>query len=280
MQVGCIIEVEKDVATILRENGQDLASVGGIVWSHWHFDHVGDPNTFPQSTDIIVGSGFKSHHLPVFPTVPESRVDERAWIGRALNKIDFRKEGQGLKIGKFDAIDLYGDGSFYLLDTPGHGFGHISGLARTTVDPPTFIFMGGDVAHHGGQFRPNKYVPLPGEIDPNPLEHALTQPPAKCPVEMFLSIHPKKSRTLPFFNPTAAEGRRHLSASEATHSIEKMIEFDVYDNIFPVISHDNSLISVVDLYPRPANDWQKKGWKDISRWGFLREFIPGISQGG
>jgi hypothetical protein len=33
------LHIEKDVATILRENGQSLDEVGGIVWSHWHFDH-------------------------------------------------------------------------------------------------------------------------------------------------------------------------------------------------------------------------------------------------
>ena len=53
------LHVEKDVATILRENGQDLKDIGGIVWSHWHFDHTGNPATFPSSTDLIVGPGFK-----------------------------------------------------------------------------------------------------------------------------------------------------------------------------------------------------------------------------
>lgn len=31
------VRVEKDVATILRENGVKLEDVGGIIWSHWHF---------------------------------------------------------------------------------------------------------------------------------------------------------------------------------------------------------------------------------------------------
>ncbi|KAH7028442.1 metallo-beta-lactamase superfamily protein [Macrophomina phaseolina] len=274
-QAGCKIEVEKDVATILRENGQALTDVGGIVWSHWHFDHVGDPGTFPSTTDVIVGPGFKSHHVPAFPTIAHSQVDERAWKGRKLREIDFAADGRGLKIGRFEAFDLYGDGSFYLLNTPGHTIGHMSALARTTVDPPTFIFMGGDIAHHGGEFRPTEYIPLPREISPNPLKHALLRPPPTCPGDIFVSIHPKKSRTEPFFNPTTAEGGWHLSAAEATHSIEKMIEFDAYDNIFPVIAHDNSLLDVVDFYPKTANDWLAKGWKDKSRWEFLSSFDPG-----
>ena len=87
----------------------------------------------------------------------------------------------GLRIGDFGAYDFFGDGSFYLLDTPGvsslysdpnvegcpltavqHAQGHISGLARTTED--TFVFMGGDICHYGGAYRPTEYAPLPSEI--------------------------------------------------------------------------------------------------------------------
>jgi hypothetical protein len=31
------IEVEKNVVDILRENGDDPARIGGIIWSHYHF---------------------------------------------------------------------------------------------------------------------------------------------------------------------------------------------------------------------------------------------------
>ena len=48
-----------------------------------------------------------------------------------------------LCIGEFAAMDFFGDGSFYLLDTPGHTLGHMCGLARTT--PTTFILTGGEV---------------------------------------------------------------------------------------------------------------------------------------
>ncbi len=36
-QVGYGIKVDNDVAGILRENGDDPAKVGGIIWSHYHF---------------------------------------------------------------------------------------------------------------------------------------------------------------------------------------------------------------------------------------------------
>jgi glyoxylase-like metal-dependent hydrolase (beta-lactamase superfamily II) len=274
-QSGSHIEVQKDISTILEENGQSLADIGGVIWSHWHFDHAGNPALFPGTTNLIVGPGFRSAFVPAFPTVVDSQVDERAWEGRELHELNFEEEGKGLKIGKFQAIDVYGDGSFYFLNTPGHTVGHVSALARTTVDPPTFIFMGGDIAHHSGEFRPTKYMPLPQEIAPNQLTNGPRRVPHACPGEMFLAIHPKKSRTEPFFYPTTAAGGWHHCPVEATRSIDKMTEFDAYDNIFPVIAHDNSLIDIVDFYPKKANDWQSKGWKDQSRWGFLSSFDPG-----
>ncbi len=68
-----------------------------------------------------------------------------------MREIDFQEP---LTIGSFSAVDFFGDGSFYLLNSPGHAIGHMSGLARTSTNPDTFIFMGGDLCHHGGQMRP------------------------------------------------------------------------------------------------------------------------------
>ncbi|KAF2994365.1 hypothetical protein E8E13_001363 [Curvularia kusanoi] len=278
-QLGSKIEVEKDVATILRENKQSLEEVGGIIWSHWHFDHTGDPRTFPSTTDLIVGPGFKSHFVPAFPTIQDSHVDERAWEGRELRELNFEKEGNGLKIVQFQAIDFYNDGSLYLLDTPGHTIRHISALARTTADPPTFIFMGGDIAHHGGEFRPSSYMPLPQEIDLHPLSQKVFGSHPVCPGELFLSIHPNKSRTEPFFNPTTVDGAWHFCAAEAKQSIEKLTEFDAYEDIMPIIAHDNSMIGIVEFYPKTANHWRLKGWKTRSRWGFLKSFNVSAMRG-
>ena len=59
------INVEKDVATILKENHVDVdgGAIGAIVWSHHHWDHTGDPSLFPGSTELVVGPGFVKAHL-------------------------------------------------------------------------------------------------------------------------------------------------------------------------------------------------------------------------
>ncbi|EFX03459.1 metallo-beta-lactamase superfamily protein [Grosmannia clavigera kw1407] len=141
--------IEKDVADILVENGVVLNTIEAVVWSHWHFDHTGNMKTFPPSVNLIVGSGFKKGLLPGYPTNKNSHVLEADWEVRDLIELDFNTD---LKLGKFKTIDYFSDGSFYLLDTPGHAIGHTSALARVSKgfngEKDTFVFLGGDLCHH------------------------------------------------------------------------------------------------------------------------------------
>lgn len=147
---GYQIDVKQSVKEILESGGIicDDGSIEAVIWSHWHFDHTGNPAEFPASTKLVVGSGFKEKLLPGYPTNPESAILESDYSGRALEEIDFTMTN--LQIGGFPAHDYFGDGSFYLLDTPGHAVGHMCGLARVTVEPPSFVFLGGDIAHVSG----------------------------------------------------------------------------------------------------------------------------------
>jgi hypothetical protein len=49
-------------------------STEAIVWSHWHWDHIGDASKFPDSTDIVVGPGFTETFVPGWPENPDSFV--------------------------------------------------------------------------------------------------------------------------------------------------------------------------------------------------------------
>lgn len=85
--------------------------------SHHHYDHTGDPSTFPHSTDLIVGPGFKEEFTPGYPSNPESPIKDSDWEGRTLREVNF--VDSSLRLGRFRALDWFGDGSFYLLDSPG-----------------------------------------------------------------------------------------------------------------------------------------------------------------
>jgi glyoxylase-like metal-dependent hydrolase (beta-lactamase superfamily II) len=162
---GYVMNVEQSVREILEEGGFDASKSEAVVWSHWHFDHTGSPAEFETSTSLIVGPGFKKNLLPGYPANPNSSVLESDFEGRELVEL---RMVSGLKIGEMDAEDYFGDGSLYFLNSPGHAHGHICALARVTAEPPSFILMGGDAYHHGGELRPSPYLPLPQEIQPHP----------------------------------------------------------------------------------------------------------------
>ena len=74
---GWDVQVEKHVAEILEESGFNLTSIESIIWSHYHFDHIGDVATFPLTTEIVVGPGFSNAYLPAYPANPNSTLLER-----------------------------------------------------------------------------------------------------------------------------------------------------------------------------------------------------------
>lgn len=286
------VRVEKGVAYILREGVVRTEDVEGIVWrwvgllflcmilttddwpSHHHWDHTGDPSTFPPSTELIVGPGFKDALMPGFPTDPNSSIAESAYKGRTLREISF--QDSGLKIGRCSALDFFGDGSFYLLDTPGHAIGHMCGLCRTSANPDSFMFLGGDCAHHGGEIRPTPYLPLPPSLDPSPIPRVHA---GVCPGSLFASIHrlhpSERASTEPFLLPRADAA---VDVDAARESITKLGEFDGYENVFTVLAHDDSVLDVVGKFPERAYGWKEKGWREKTLWRFLRDFGPAVKE--
>ncbi|KAI1614118.1 beta-lactamase-like protein [Exophiala viscosa] len=263
------ISGEKHVADILRDEGVDLSSINSIVWSHWHWDHLGDPSTFPGSTEVVVGPGFKEAFFPGYPAKQDSPVRESDFAGRDVREISFEGK-EVLQFGQLRAVDFFGDGSFYLVDTPGHAVGHLAGLARTTRD--TFIMMGGDLCHHGGEIRPSELLPLPTEIHLSSLKHYQN---GICPGAAFEAIQKSRSRAPnePFFEPTMG-----LDIPLAIRTIKKVQEADAQDDVLFIYAHDTSMRGIVDLFPKPANDWKAKGWREMVYWKFLEDFEGALQE--
>jgi glyoxylase-like metal-dependent hydrolase (beta-lactamase superfamily II) len=206
--------------------------------------------------------------LPGYPADPKSPIRESDYSGRSLREIRFDGP-DALRIGKFPAVDYFGDGSFYLLDSPGHAIGHLCGLARTTVDPPTFVMMGGDICHYAGIFRPSKYLPVPPEITPHPYNAQSDVP--FCPGSVFDDLQHTRGRKP---TDTMYEMCFGHDIPLAQKTRDQLQELDCDGNIFVIIAHDASVRDGVDHFPLSLNGWKEKGWAQNVKWTWFRDLEP------
>lgn len=129
-----------------------------MLLAHAIVPTVGTSSDFPRSK-FVVGAG-TMHVLangagPHYPAeifnadeLPSDRTLELPPADPSTACIASKQQTshQWQQIGPFPAaIDYFGDGSLYIVDTPGHITGHVSLLART--GPQKWVFLGGDCCH-------------------------------------------------------------------------------------------------------------------------------------
>ncbi|KAK7725867.1 hypothetical protein SLS63_007859 [Diaporthe eres] len=260
-----------DIAHVLDHDASGLRvgsrDIEAVIWSHNHFDHIGDPSVFPPSTDLVVGPGVKDASWPGWPRVPDASVLDSDAAGRTVREITFSGEG-ALRIGRFAAFDYFGDGSFYLLDAPGHAVGHMCGLARVQSSPaPAFVLMGADACHHPGVLRPSPHLPLPSPA-------TIWGGPAPCPGELLHEFELGDTvRQQPFL--TLPRNMLFPNHDAALDTVCKLQELDECEDVFIIIAHDVSIRDSLSFFPETINDWRERGIKKETRWKFCADFEVG-----
>lgn len=188
--------------------------------------------------------------------------------GRELEEILFDGPNAS-RIGSFPAYDYFGDGSFYLLDSPGHAVGHLCGLARTTFSPDTFALLGGDVCHYAGIFRPSQYLPVPESISPHPCRpHDLGV--SLCPGTAWEDLQKSRGRggTDTLYDITFG-----LDIPLATKTMGKLQELDCHPDVFVIIAHDSTVRDGAPSFPESLNDWKARGLGQQLKWRWLRDLV-------
>ncbi|OAL74813.1 hypothetical protein A7D00_0408 [Trichophyton violaceum] len=172
-----VITIGSDVASTIESDAGGLnlrrGDIQAVIWSRKHFDHIGDMSLFPPTTELIVGPGARDIVLSGWPQNPDSFVLESDTAGRVVREISFDNYPS---IGRFRAMDYFDNGSFYLLDAPGHAQGYLCALARATADPHSLIIMGADACHHPGVLRSSSYLPLPVSVKQGEVGQLIIEP--------------------------------------------------------------------------------------------------------
>jgi glyoxylase-like metal-dependent hydrolase (beta-lactamase superfamily II) len=137
--------VLKDIVEVLRDGPVAPSAISSVIFSHLHFDHVGDCTLFPDA-DMIAGPGSKAASAPGWPKAQNSPFLASVIEHPRYHELSFDTD-KWVEFGPFlRAHDFFGDSSFWLLDTPGHMPGHLGGMALTGQNE--WVFMGGDCCHH------------------------------------------------------------------------------------------------------------------------------------
>lgn len=124
------------------------------LFSHLHFDHVGDLKPFSTS-QLIVGGDAMNIVQSSYPQNPDSFF-EAFPEGQDVVYIDFtRTQENNNALGPFlRAVDFFFDGSLYLIDAQGHFPGHLAALVRT--GPEQFVLLAGDCCHNRLCYNPGE----------------------------------------------------------------------------------------------------------------------------
>ncbi|KAK6380692.1 hypothetical protein LTS17_004892 [Exophiala oligosperma] len=147
-----------DVGDSLKAGGLDPAKdINIVIPSHLHWDHEGTPDDFPNS-QFVVGSGtlhlLKHGAPPHYPKeifnpdlLPRDRTLELPPVSKDSATAASKQTNHTWKpFAGFPAtVDFFGDGSVYIVDSPGHLFGHVNLLAKT--GPKKWVYLGGDCCH-------------------------------------------------------------------------------------------------------------------------------------
>ena len=165
-------------------------------------------------------------------------IVQRAVEGGRYEGVElWEPEGGWTRVGSFPrAADVFGDGSLWVVDAPGHCVGHVMGLVRVKIGgegegEDDWVLLAGDCFHHVDLLR-----------------------------------EPEKMARKPY-----AEEGMHADPVVAMESIWRTRRMAVERNVWVVQAHDPSVARALGVEDHEKDggvkglvrldDWREKGWK-------------------
>ncbi|EXM15066.1 Ribonuclease Z/Hydroxyacylglutathione hydrolase-like [Fusarium oxysporum f. sp. vasinfectum] len=174
---------DPDTIKSLANGGLSPDDIDVVMFSHLHWDHVGTPSDYPNSTYVVGPGAAKlingeresatgSHNhfedgmldmqrtielAPVgFPLTPPPLEEQTALSSQAQRLTGYFAQPWHRK-GRFEAVlDIFGDGSLHVVSAPGHVDGHINLLCR--LESGKHVYLAGDSCHDGRLLTGEKNV--------------------------------------------------------------------------------------------------------------------------
>lgn len=168
-----------NIVSALAKGDLSAKDIDYVIFSHLHWDHIGSPTDLPNA-QLVVGAGglaFLAKHgvngTYERDLFPDHRTIELAGTDNLLSNAAHPLFSQPWKpTSTFEnTLDIFGDGSLYVVDTPGHMPGHINLLCR--LEAGRYVYLAGDLCHDARILTGQKDVSTwPDAADPGILRCA------------------------------------------------------------------------------------------------------------
>ncbi|KAK5404519.1 hypothetical protein LTR06_009666 [Exophiala xenobiotica] len=142
--------MHKPISAQLAQKGVESTQISEVIFSHAHMDHCRPIQTeLPQATGFF-GPGTKAFcspghfrlHVDEIPAMFDGRFFDPDHATERCRELD----GPWVPFGPFpQAMDFFGDGSFWVIQAPGHMPGNLCAAAK--LETAEWVVLGSDCCH-------------------------------------------------------------------------------------------------------------------------------------
>ncbi|KAF9883936.1 hypothetical protein FE257_002618 [Aspergillus nanangensis] len=123
-----------------------------IILSHAHWDHCRPTGHIFKNATVLFGPGTSTFCSPGHLSDPLSQWDGRFFDPEHATEHWATLQGPWVEFGLFDtAMDFFGDGSFWVIQAPGHMPGNLCACAR--LETGEWVMLASDCCHSRALFE-------------------------------------------------------------------------------------------------------------------------------